>query len=238
MVCPPVLPLKCARRRRDRPRPTPSTASIARSRSSSRKPTRRCRRSGSPARVADARRETRAGRLHAPAATIIVMEQFALEFGPQRRIYKVSELNSAIRDLLWREFQDIWVSGEISGSKLAPSGHYYFTLKERDSQVKCVMYRSAHRYLKFKPQDGLAVLARGRLDIYEARGEYQLLVELLEPQGHGALQLAFEQLKKKLAADGLFEAGRKRPLPKYPRRIGLVTSPRGAAIQDILNILT
>jgi exodeoxyribonuclease VII large subunit len=165
------------------------------------------------------------------------MEQFALEFVPQRQVFKVSELNAAVRDLLCREFQDIWVAGEISGAKLAPSGHYYFTLKELDSQVRCVMFRSAHRYLKFKPQDGLAVLARGRIDVYEARGEYQLQVEFLEPQGHGALQLAFEQLKKKLAAEGLFEAARKRPLPKYPRRIGLVTSARGAAIQDMLNIL-
>src|SRR5215472_13215916 len=125
-------------------------------------------------------------------------EQFALDFGPRRRILKVSELNAAIRDLLYREFQDIWVAGEISGVKLARSGHYYFTLKEHDSQLHCVMYRSAHRYLKFKPQDGLAVLARGRIDLYEERGEYQLQVEFLEPQGHGALQLAFEQLKKKL----------------------------------------
>jgi exodeoxyribonuclease VII large subunit len=165
------------------------------------------------------------------------MEQFALEFAPQRRIYKVSELNGAIRDLLDREFRDIWVAGEISGAKLAPSGHYYFTLKELDSQLRCVMFRSAHRYLKFKPQDGLAVLARGHIDVYEARGDYQLQVEFLEPQGHGALQLAFEQLKKKLAAEGLFEAARKKPLPRYPRRIGIVTSPRGAAIQDMLNIL-
>ena len=89
------------------------------------------------------------------------MEQFALEFGPGRRVWKVSALNAAVRDLLCREFDDIWVEGEISGAKLAPSGHYYFTLKEQDSQVRCVMFRSAHRYLKFKPQDGLAVLARG-----------------------------------------------------------------------------
>src|SRR5260370_21710175 len=153
------------------------------------------------------------------------MEQFDLEFAvaPQRRVLTVSQLNAAIRDLLFREFQDLWVWGEISGVKLAPSGHYYFTLKELDSQLRCVMFRSAHRYLKFKPQDGLAVLARGRLDVYEARGEYQLQVEFLEPQGHGALQLAFEQLKEKLAAEGLFEQARKRPLPKYPRRIGIVT---------------
>ena len=122
------------------------------------------------------------------------MEQFALEFdlAPERRIYTVSELNSAVGAVLEAEFTDIWVSGEISGTRLAASGHYYFTLKEREAQVRCVAFRSAHRYWKFKPQDGLAVLARGRLDVYEARGEYQLLVEMLEPQGYGALQLAFE----------------------------------------------
>jgi exodeoxyribonuclease VII large subunit len=168
------------------------------------------------------------------------VEQFALEFDlvPQRRIFTVSELNAAIRAVLDEEFRDVWVSGEISGIKLASSGHYYFTLKERESQVKCVAFRSAHRYWKFKPQDGLAVLARGRMDVYEARGEYQLLVEMLEPQGLGALQLAFEQLKKKLAAEGLFDAGRKRPLPRFPRRIGIVTSPRGAAIADMIQILS
>ena len=168
------------------------------------------------------------------------MEQFALEFdlSPQRRVLSVSELNAAIRATLDAEFQDVWVSGEISGLKLAQSGHYYFTLKERESQVRCVAFRSSHRYWKFKPQDGLAVLARGRIDVYEARGEYQLLVELMEPQGLGALQLAFEQLKKKLASEGLFAAERKRALPRFPRRIGIVTSPRGAAIADMLHILT
>ena len=168
------------------------------------------------------------------------MEQFALEFNlvPERRIYSVSELNAAVRAVLDAEFRDVWVAGEISGLKLATSGHYYFTLKERDAQVKCVAFRSAHRYWKFKPQDGLAVLARGRIDVYEARGEYQLLVEMLEPQGLGALQLAFEQLKKKLAAEGLFDAARKRALPRFPRRIGIVTSPRGAAVADLVHILT
>jgi exodeoxyribonuclease VII large subunit len=167
------------------------------------------------------------------------VEQFALEFNlvPQRRIFTVSELNAAIRAALDTEFRDVWVSGEISGLKLAPSGHYYFTLKEREAQVKCVAFRSAHRYWKFKPRDGLAVLARGRIDVYEARGEYQLQVETLEPQGIGALQLAFEQLKKKLAAEGLFAPERKRPLPRFPRRIGIVTSPRGAVIADMLGIL-
>ena len=168
------------------------------------------------------------------------MEQFALDFAlaPRRRVFSVAELNAAIRAVLDSEFADVWVSGEISGLKLATSGHYYFTLKEREAQVKCVAFRSAHRYWKFKPRDGMAVLARGRIDVYEARGEYQLLVELIEPQGVGALQLAFEQLKKKLAAEGLFDDARKRPLPRFPRRIGIVTSPRGAAIADMINILS
>jgi exodeoxyribonuclease VII large subunit len=168
------------------------------------------------------------------------VEQFALEFDltPARRIFSVGELNSAIRAVLDAEFQEVWVSGEISGIKLAASGHYYFTLKEREAQMKCVAFRSSHRYWKFKPQDGLAVLARGRIDVYEARGEYQLLVELIEPQGLGALQLAFEQLKRKLAAEGLFAPDRKRALPRYPQRIGIVTSPRGAAIADIVHVLS
>ncbi|MGA2588728.1 MAG: exodeoxyribonuclease VII large subunit [Bryobacteraceae bacterium] len=165
------------------------------------------------------------------------MDQFAFDFAPARRVYSVSELNSAIRATLEQEFPDVWVAGEISGVKLAASGHYYFTLKEREAQVRAVAFRSAHRYWKFRPQDGLAVLARGRIDVFEARGEYQLIVELLEPQGHGALQLAFEQLKKKLAAEGLFEPSRKRLLPRYPRRIGIVTSPRGAVISDMVEIL-
>ena len=167
------------------------------------------------------------------------MEQFGLGFdlAPERRILSVSELNQEIRAVLDAEFSDVWVTGEISGLKLATSGHYYFTLKERDAQVRCVAFRSAHRYWKFKPQDGMAVLARGRIDVFEARGEYQLIVETLEPQGLGALQLAFEQLKKKLAAEGLFAPERKRALPRFPRRIGIVTSPRGAAIADMVKIL-
>jgi exodeoxyribonuclease VII large subunit len=168
------------------------------------------------------------------------MEQFALEFDltPQRRVFSVSELNAAIRIVLDVEFQEVWVSGEISGLKLAASGHYYFTLKDAEAQVRCVAFRSSHRYWKFKPRDGLAVLARGRLDVYEARGEYQLQVEMLEPQGLGALQLAFEQLKRKLALEGLFAPDRKRVLPRFPRRIGIVTSPRGAAIGDMVQILS
>src|SRR5271155_1848972 len=166
-----------------------------------------------------------------------IVDQFAFDFAPARRVYPVSELNAAIRGTLEREFPDVWVSGEISGAKLATSGHYYFTLKEAQAQVRAVAFRSAHRYWKFKPQDGLAVLARGRIDVFEARGEYQLIVELLEPLGHGALQLAFEQLKKKLAEEGLFDPSRKRPLPRYPQRIGIVPSPRGAVISDMVQIL-
>jgi exodeoxyribonuclease VII large subunit len=132
------------------------------------------------------------------------MEQLALAWEPQRRTYTISELNALIRGLLESEFADIWVAGEVSGCRIAASGHCYFTLKDREAQLKCVCFRASLRYLKFKPQDGMAVLARGRIDVFEARGEYQLLVELIEPQGHGALQFAFEQLKRKLAAEGLF----------------------------------
>jgi exodeoxyribonuclease VII large subunit len=165
------------------------------------------------------------------------MEQISLPLVPERQIYTVGELNAAIRSVLDTEFQNIWVAGEISGVKLAASGHYYFTLKDQSSQLRCVCFRGTARYLRFKPQDGVAVLARGRIDVYEARGEYQLLVETLEPQGHGALQLAFEQLKKKLAEEGLFDASRQRPLPKLPGRIGIVTSGKGAVIRDMLQIL-
>jgi exodeoxyribonuclease VII large subunit len=162
----------------------------------------------------------------------------SLNWGPERRVLTVSELNAHIRALLDEEFGDVWIAGEVSGCRPATSGHIYFTLKDRDSQLKCVVWRSTARYLKFRPQDGIAVIARGRIDVFEPRGEYQLIVDVLQPQGHGALQLAFEQLKKKLAAEGLFDAERKRPLPKLPRRIGLITSPTGAVIQDMLNVLT
>jgi exodeoxyribonuclease VII large subunit len=165
------------------------------------------------------------------------VEQLALGWEPERRLYTVRSLTAELRGLVAERFDDIWVAGEISGAKLAASGHYYFTLKDQEAQLRCACFRQVARYLKFKPQDGIQVLARGRIDVYEARGEYQLLVEALEPQGVGALQLAFEQLKKKLAAEGLFEAARKRPLPRIPRRIGIVTSPTGAVIRDLLNIL-
>jgi exodeoxyribonuclease VII large subunit len=165
------------------------------------------------------------------------VEQIALDWSPEPHYYSVSELTTALRGVFAEYFTDIWVAGEISGTKLAPSGHYYFTLKDENAQLKCACYKMAARYLKFKPEDGVAVLARGRVDLYELRGEVQLIVEAVEPRGHGARQLALEQLKKKLDAEGLFAAERKRPLPPFPERIGIVTSPAGAVIQDMLNIL-
>lgn len=164
-------------------------------------------------------------------------EQMTLRFEPQRRIYSVSQLNAEIRGVFAKDFHDIWVSAEISGCKWAASGHLYFSLKDATGQMRCVLFKGTARWLKFRPCDGLVVLARGSLDVYEQRGEYQLIVEHLEPQGAGALQLAFQQLKEKLEGEGLFAAGRKRALPKFPRRIGIVTSGSGAVIRDILHVL-
>ncbi len=172
-----------------------------------------------------------------PARALNDVGQMKLSLGTERRVFGVSELNAEVQSLFERQFRSIWVAGEISGCRAASSGHYYFSLKDEQSQIKCALFKGAARFAKFKPQDGLAVLARGNLEVYEARGEYQLIVELLEPQGAGALQVAFEQLKKKLAAEGLFEAARKRALPKFPRRIGVVTSPGGPVISDILHVL-
>jgi exodeoxyribonuclease VII large subunit len=165
-------------------------------------------------------------------------EQFSLSFAPQRRIYTLRELSDGIRASLESRFTNVWVSGEISSCKLAPSGHCYFTLKDADAQIKCVCWRLSWMRLKFKPKDGIQVLVRGRIDIYEQRSEYQFVVELVEPRGHGALQLAFEQLRDRLRAEGLFEQSRKRPLPRFPRRIGIVTSPKGAVIRDFIEVLS
>ncbi len=156
---------------------------------------------------------------------------------PARRILSVSELTAAIRGLLEASFGDLWVEGEISNCRAWNTGHVYFTLKDGDAQIKAVMFRSAVRYLKFKPEDGLHVIARGRLGVYDPKGEYQIVCEHLEPHGLGALQLAFEQLKKKLQAEGLFDRARKRPLPALPRKIGIVTSLDGAALRDIIKVL-
>jgi len=156
---------------------------------------------------------------------------------PQRRIQTVAELTAAIRGTLESGFGDVWVEGEISNCRVWNTGHAYFTLKDDSAQIKVVMFRSAVRYLRFGLEDGLHVIARGRLGVYEPKGEYQLQCEHLQPRGLGALQLAFEQLKKKLQAEGLFAASRKRPLPALPRKIGIVTSLDGAAVRDIIKVL-
>lgn len=163
--------------------------------------------------------------------------QLAFSLEPERRVFRVSELNAAVQRRFEEEFTGIWVAGEISGCKVATSGHYYFSLKDDRSQLKCALFKGSARFVRFKPVDGLAVIARGKLEVYEARGEYQLIVESMEPQGAGALQLAFDQLKKRLAMEGLFNAERKRPLPKFPNCIGIITSPAGAVIRDILHVL-
>jgi exodeoxyribonuclease VII large subunit len=158
--------------------------------------------------------------------------------GRERRVVTVSELTSAIRGTLESSFGDIWVEGEISNCKIWNTGHMYFTLKDGGAQIRAVMYRSAVRYLKFTPDDGLHVIARGRLAVYEPKGEYQLLCDHVQPHGLGARQLAFEQLKKKLQAEGLFDPARKRPLPALPAKIGIVTSLDGAAVRDIVKVIT
>jgi len=155
-----------------------------------------------------------------------------------RRIFTVTELTVRVRDLLEEHFVDVWVEGELSNCRLWNTGHLYFTLKDSSSQLRGVIFRSALRYLRFKPADGLRVVARGRLSVYEPKGEYQLTCEHMEPQGLGALQLAFDQLKQRLQGEGLFDASRKRPLPALPRKIGIVTSLDGAAIRDIIKIMT
>ncbi|HWR36879.1 MAG TPA: exodeoxyribonuclease VII large subunit [Clostridia bacterium] len=164
--------------------------------------------------------------------------QFDFSFSPpERRIWPVRDLVTSVRTQLERQYTDVWVEGEISNFRPADSGHLYFTLKDGDAQLRVVMFRTQARLLRFRPENGLHIVARGRVTIYEGRGELQLMAEYLEPMGAGALQVAFEQLKAKLYAEGLFERERKKRLPSLPRRIGVVTSPRGAAIQDILNIL-
>jgi len=156
---------------------------------------------------------------------------------PQRHIWKVSELTLEIGALLEGAFGDVWVEGEVSNYRPAQSGHLYFTLKDARAQIRCVCFRDQVRGLKFRPQDGLHVTIRGGLGIYEPRGEYQIYVSYIEPVGLGALQLAFEQLKRKLEEEGLFDEARKARLPVLPRCIGVVTSPTGAAIRDILRVL-
>ncbi|MGC1912528.1 MAG: exodeoxyribonuclease VII large subunit [Candidatus Acidiferrales bacterium] len=166
------------------------------------------------------------------------MSQTSLfNLAPERKVWKVSELTSRIGHLLEGSFPDVWIEGEVSNFHSAQSGHLYFTLKDARAQIRCVCFRDNVRGLKFRPEDGLHVTVRGSLGVYEPRGEYQVYVSVIEPVGLGALQLAFEQLKKRLADEGLFDQARKKALPMLPRRIGVITSPTGAAIRDILRVL-
>ncbi len=166
-------------------------------------------------------------------------DQLGFSFkAPDRRVWLVRDLVGAVRTHLEREYSDIWVEGEISNVRAHDSsGHLYFTLKDQDSQVKAVMFRSQARLLRFRPDNGMQVILRGRVTVYEGRGDLQLSAEFLEPKGAGALQVAFEQLKAKLQAEGLFDPARKKPIPALPRSIGVVTSPQAAALRDILNVL-
>ncbi|MBA3513213.1 MAG: exodeoxyribonuclease VII large subunit [Pyrinomonadaceae bacterium] len=150
----------------------------------------------------------------------------------------VSELTSAVRNALEARFSSIWVEGEISNFKAHSSGHWYFTIKDEGAQLRAKCFRSANSRIRFRPVDGLHVRARGRLSVYEARGDYELIVEALDPVGAGALRIAYEQLRDRLQAEGLFAKKLKRPLPVFPRRVGIVTSPTGAAIRDILNVIS
>ena len=155
----------------------------------------------------------------------------------RRRGLTVSELTERIQGVLETEFVDVWVEGEISNLKHAASGHYYFSLKDEEAQIRAVVWKTDARLVKFRPRDGLKVLARGTVRVYPPRGDYQLTVQVLEPLGKGSLQQAFEELKERLEREGLFDAARKRPLPMLPRRIGVVTSPTGAVLRDILRVL-
>jgi exodeoxyribonuclease VII large subunit len=154
-----------------------------------------------------------------------------------RRVWPVRELVAEIRDLAERKYPDVWVEGEISNFRPAPSGHVYFTLKDAEAQLPVVLFRRQALLLRFRPEDGLHVLVRGKISVYDQRGQMQLIAETMEPVGAGSLQLAFEQLKQRLKAEGLFDAERKRPLPVFPRTVGIVTSPTGAVIRDFLNIV-
>jgi exodeoxyribonuclease VII large subunit len=153
-----------------------------------------------------------------------------------RVILSVSALTTVLRAQLEAGFSDVWVEGEVSNLRIPSSGHVYCTLKDASSQIKAIMFRSTARYLRFAVKDGMCLICRGRITVYEPKGEYQIIVDYAEPKGVGALQVAFEQLKERLGAEGLFEAARKRSLPRFPRRLGLITSPTGAAIRDIIQV--
>ncbi len=156
---------------------------------------------------------------------------------PLRYILTVSELTQEIKDILEDKFPDVWVEGEISNLRIPPSGHTYFTLKDESSQIRAVLFKMQARSLRFAPEDGLHIVCRGRVSLYEKRGDYQLILESIEPKGIGALQLALLQLKEKLEKEGLFDPAHKKPIPMVPQKIGIVTSPTGAVIRDMLHVL-
>jgi exodeoxyribonuclease VII large subunit len=159
------------------------------------------------------------------------------ESAPAPHVWSVRDLVAGIRQQVEQEYQDIWVEGEISNCRPAPSGHLYFTLKDGEAQLPVVLFRREAQLLRFRAQDGIAVLIRGRISVYDSRGQLQLIAQTVEPRGAGTLQLAFEQLKARLLAEGLFEAGRKRPLPTFPRCVGVVTSTGGAVLHDIIQVI-
>ena len=159
------------------------------------------------------------------------------ETGSRKNMYTVSELNANIKNLLEENFPFVWIFGEISNFRIPASGHFYFTLKDDASQISSVMFRGQQRNLKFEPEDGLNVTGMGRISVYEPRGTYQVILEYLEPSGAGALQIAFEKLKKRLAAEGCFDKSHKKPLPFLPNKISIITSPSGAVVHDILQII-
>ena len=172
------------------------------------------------------------------------MEQKGLDFGgaaapagPKRRVFTVSQLTDRLQGVLETEFFDVWVEGEVSNASFPSSGHWYFSLKDASAQIRAVVWKTAARLIRFKPRDGMKVIARGGLRVYPPKGEYQISVEVLEPVGKGSLQQAFEDLKAKLEKEGLFAPARKRALPMLPRRVAVVTSPTGAVVQDILRVV-
>src|SRR3982751_423321 len=156
----------------------------------------------------------------------------------ERRPLTVSELTGQVRAAVETRFRSVWVEGEVSNFRAHTSGHWYFTIKDETAQLRATCFRNTNRAIRFRPSDGLQVRARGRLTVYEPRGEYELEVEGLDPVGAGALRVAFEQMRERLSAEGLFDEGRKRSLPLFPRRIGVVTSASGAAIRDILTVIS
>ncbi len=173
--------------------------------------------------------------VHRQFCRLMLQKEFTFE--KSRLIHGVSEIVEDIRSTLEKDFRDIWVQGEISDFAVPRSGHFYFNLKDDEARLRCVCFRMENRYLRFRPEEGLEVIARGRISVYPPRGDVQFIVQHMEPVGHGALRLAFDRLKERLWKEGLFDEERKKPIPRLPAKIGVITSPTGAAVQDILRVL-